>query len=174
MIRHYFEISGRPVPKKTPGERKKEIVFDPKIERFCLQRPHFSRFNTQKKEMAEVQEQLKSQYLHVPLDQPLIVDYIFHIPISKSWKTWQKHQALNGKLMHMQRPDVTNYVKFYEDCMTGIIYIDDCIIQVGTALKKWSQQGKTQIFIREFTETELMEYIRRIQNGETGIVLPQD
>ena len=48
-------------------------------------------------------------------------------------------------------PDLSNLIKFVEDCATGILYADDCLIVSIHSIKKYDEVPRT-----EFTLTELL------------------
>lgn len=143
----YFEIPGDPVPKKAAGTRANYARGNP-------------RFNRQKKEMDDVRRILKAQYPHVPLDGPLLVNFVFRFHIPKFWTKKQKQLAHDGRIHHIRKPDVSNLIKFYEDCMSKTVFRDDCLIVRGNAIKIWHEKPMTQIWVREFTVPELQQRLK--------------
>jgi Holliday junction resolvase RusA-like endonuclease len=65
----------------------------------------------------------------------------FHMQIPKSWSKKKKREML-GK-PHLQRPDLSNFLKFYEDCFLEMLYADDSQIYKIDAVKIWAEEGKT-------------------------------
>lgn len=157
MFKYKIELLGRPIPKQTHRDGPKILSYDLRIGRYCHRR---IKYNPQAKQMEEIRELIRKQYPYELLNEPLKVEYLFEFQIPKSWKVSQKKEALEGKLQHWQKPDVTNLVKFYEDCLTNIVYVDDCIISYSPPLKCWSKEAKTTIWIRPFTQEELINRLR--------------
>lgn len=91
--------------------------------------------------------QIKSQYRESPLTIPLTVDVVFFMPIPKSASGIQKRQMANGIISHIKKPDLDNLLKFYIDCLIGIVVEDDSIIERIVATKKYSNNPGTLIRI---------------------------
>ena len=48
---------------------------------------------------------------------------------------------------HKIRPDISNLVKFVEDCCEGILYRDDCIVVTGTNWKILGTEPRTIFWV---------------------------
>lgn len=138
----YIKIPGKPIAKQTHRECVKVDWKQHNVRRW----PYFP----QAKEAAEVREIIHSQYQGDLLDSALFVRFMFHVPIPKSWSKRQKHMAIDGRILPIGKPDATNYAKFYEDCMTGIIYSDDARIVWVSPIKKYDEETYTEIHITPF------------------------
>ena len=66
-----------------------------------------------------------------------------------SWSKKKINEAIQGKHQPAVKPDVSNLVKFYEDCMNGLIYIDDAQIVELSARKVYALEAGTTITIEE-------------------------
>lgn len=52
---------------------------------------------------------------------------------------------LNGILRPAKRPDRGNLLKFYEDCLTGIVWVDDSQVVDGAVRKIFAEVPRTVI-----------------------------
>jgi Holliday junction resolvase RusA-like endonuclease len=103
-------------------------------------------FNPRMKERMQAQWQIKAQYNQKqPLCGPLWAEFIFHIPIPKATSKAKRIQMLAGMIFPYTRPDRTNYLKFIEDCLNGIVISDDAQIVAGPVTKIYSETPKTII-----------------------------
>ncbi|MFZ1075434.1 MAG: RusA family crossover junction endodeoxyribonuclease [Minisyncoccia bacterium] len=162
MFTYKIEIPGKPIAKKTHRDGTKVLSFDSRIGRYCYRSV---KYNPLSKEVEQVKKQMLMQYPFELLDEPLKIEYLFQFQITKSWSKKQKQEALDGRLQHWQKPDVSNLVKFYEDCMIGTIFVDDCIIVSSPPLKCWAEESKTTIWIRPFTVRELRQRLQELLDG---------
>jgi Holliday junction resolvase RusA-like endonuclease len=111
---------------------------------------HGHTYNPQATLMEQVGRQAKYQFNRPPITNPISVKFTFFTPIPNSYSK-KKKLALDGKLNH-KRPDLSNYIKFYEDALNGIIWQDDALIVEIYAQKIYSLSGKTEILIKEYCE----------------------
>lgn len=77
---------------------------------------------------------------HVPFCEPIFVEFIFHF----------KQPKFKKKIYHTGRPDLSNLIKFYEDCFNGYIWEDDSII-VGYVNSRKEYQENESVQIRVYT-----------------------
>lgn len=118
----------------------------------ALKRPKICRrkmYNPQCKEMNcfgwLVQEQLDPKFL--PIAYPVRLEIVFEMPIPKSLS--KKKQNLLEGMSHCVKPDISNLIKFVEDSLNGIVWVDDkCISQI-IASKCYSFDPKTVINVRK-------------------------
>ena len=117
-------------------------------------RPRFSRVgdevhchSDQKKIKQSYQWQMKSQFRNKPIDGPVSIDLIFHMPIPKSISGIKKKQMINGIMHHMNRPDIDNLQKFILDCLNKIIICDDCQVVEIRAKKVYGERPGTYVKI---------------------------
>ena len=140
----FLNIPGKPIPLKRPRAK------------------YFSNkmwvYNSQLDEMTNTKLIMKSQYRAPPVNEALCVSYLFEMPLS-SWKSPKNHKReLNNTMHPINRPDVSNIIKYYEDCMNGVIYSDDSIIIRTSALKIYSKNPRTLIWIRSANLDEIESY----------------
>jgi len=151
----YLRIPGKPLPKKTHRSR---VFVKPTGGKFEIKRHSYF---PQAEEAKKVQDTIKQQYTGHPLDTGLFVRFIFHMPVPPSWSIKQTKMALDGRLLHIGKPDASNLAKFYEDCMNGIVYSDDARIVWVNPIKKYDDEAYTEIYIRKF-EWELFAEFQRM------------
>jgi Holliday junction resolvase RusA-like endonuclease len=140
----YLNILGKPIP---------------------LKRPRFTRrgwaYNSQSKEMLNVRDIIRLQYPYSKTEEALVVSYCFCMPIPSRWNKKNKEDVKFGTFQHLWRPDTSNLIKFYEDCMNEIIYKDDCQIIKTEAVKILWETPQTHIWIRSASEIEMMKIIEK-------------
>lgn len=76
------------------------------------------------------------------------VHFHFFCKMPKSWSK-KKVLKMEGKV-RPKLPDIDNYIKFYLDCMNGIIFPDDNIVVEVYAIKVYSQKPCTVITIKDY------------------------
>jgi len=108
--------------------------------------------------MWDSQRNIKSKYGDFLADQhgerelfqgPLEIEMYFYMAIPKGLKPLA-YNARRGNY-HKQRPDLSNLIKFIEDAAQGILYKDDAIIVSIQAYKKWDENPRTELYIRELS-----------------------
>jgi len=88
-----------------------------------------------------------------PLEGPISLKAEFYFPVLKSWPKWMKKKAEDGfKFFHVKKPDLSNCLKFVEDCMNGIAWVDDSQIYRVEAVKYYGTEPKTVLIIEEVSE----------------------
>ena len=152
----YIRIPGKPLPKKTHRTR---VFIKPTGGKLELKRQCYF---PQAEEAKKVQEIIKAQYGGPLMDDGLFVRFIFHMPIPPSWTVKQKKMALDGRLLHIKKPDASNLAKFYEDCMNGTVYSDDARIVWVNPIKVYDDEAYTEIYIRRFTWELFAEFQRMV------------
>ena len=114
-----------------------------------LQRPRFSRnrvYDSQKGEKEEFATLVKAQHVHDgPFTGPLFLEICFYFPIP-TYLSRAKMAALPGTF-HDKRPDLSNCIKFVEDALNEIIYLDDAQISVICSSKRYSELPRTEFRI---------------------------
>ena len=106
MIEDYFiELCGKPQSKLRPRFSKRG-TYDP-----------------QYKEKKATQLLLRNAWPSSPLTNEINLDLSFFLPCPKSWSK-KKKKSVNS-IFHLVKPDIDNLLKFYLDCMNGIVYADD-------------------------------------------------
>ena len=125
------------------------------------QRPKFSTFNghatayTPQKTVnyenlvkLSVQQQQKGLK---PFDKdvPLQADIIAYFLIPKSTSKKKREAMLNGEIYHTKKPDADNIAKCILDALNGIAYYDDSQVVYVRCMKKFSDEPRAEIIIRE-------------------------
>jgi len=147
-----------------------EFTFDYKPE--SKQRPRFGAngkvYNPQRKKALgykwEAARQMRVQSPERPLESPVCVNMIFHMPMPKSWSQKRKEEQF-GKPM-TSKPDIDNMQKFVLDILNGIAYQDDRYVTSGYFEKVWDYEGKAQISVQE-QEMTLLEEVKIL--GECAV-----
>ena len=89
---------------------------------------------------------LKFQHNNEPLfeSHPLKLEATFFVEIPK---TRLKHVHDND--LHFYKPDLDNFIKFLCDIGNHVIWVDDSLISVIIASKKYSRDARTEFTICE-------------------------
>jgi len=98
------------------------------------------------------------------------VEMTFHMPVAQSLLVGQKNRLLWGFSEHNTKPDLSNLIKFYEDCLIGVIFSDDALISSVKARKCYSSQPRTEIKIMPVDEINLAPEANEI----LSIISPQE
>lgn len=109
-------------------------------------------FNPRFREKDYAVHYIKLQYGKDPFTGPVSVGYDFQMSISKSVSKKKHSQMVNNILEHTTRPDCTNLIKFIEDCLKGIVFVDDSQVTEIIARKRYSEHPRTVITIKPLTE----------------------
>lgn len=94
----------------------------------------------------------KLRQLHkgAPINVPMKVTFIFHMPLLKSWSNKKAEQMLGTP--HHKKPDLSNLIKLVEDAGNGIVWKDDSLIfHYGQSRKIYGGRPRIEIHI----ETDL-------------------
>lgn len=70
------------------------------------------------------------------------------MPITTSLNAAEKKLAAKELLFHTKKPDIDNFVKFYMDLLTGILFHDDACVQLGPCFKIYSPRPRTVIELK--------------------------
>ncbi len=108
-------------------------------------------FNPHFIEKQAAQWSLKAQHGQRPLFAGAVrADFLFEMPIPKSMPKKLLNQINAGeKVWHTKKFDLDNMRKFISDCLTGTVWVDDCLNVCGEAQKYYSLEPKTIIVIQE-------------------------
>ena len=108
-------------------------------------------WDSQKQQKLVYGIQIKQQHSYGhPFSGPISLDIIFYMPMSKS--SAKQHDKIRGTA-HIFTPDLSNLIKWVEDCSVDAeIMKDDCIIYSINAKKLYDDAEKTRT---EFTIVEL-------------------
>lgn len=101
-------------------------------------------YNPQAEIMGRVSYELYSQARLQPIiNAALALSVVFYMPIPATWSKKKKEHML-GK-PHNARPDLSNLIKFIEDCANEVLYTDDRLIVGINARKIYSDNPRTEI-----------------------------
>jgi Holliday junction resolvase RusA-like endonuclease len=78
-----------------------------------------------------------------PRQEPIKIFVTFTMPMPKSWSKKKKRELLGTP--HLDRPDASNLLKFYEDCFNKVLWCDDSILWSISIIKIWGEEGSTII-----------------------------
>lgn len=122
-------------------------------------------YNPQDKEKKQCQQILKYKTqrmgLESPLKGPIEVEMTFHTDYPRKSDRKSVNRFLWGCEFNTSKPDDDNMEKFYKDCLSKIVYLDDKQI-ISTKLKKrYSLQPRTEIMVKEIS-SKLTEQARKI------------
>jgi len=110
-----IHIYGQPIAWKRPAHKViggRVIVFD-----------------TQKKEKDQARWQIKSFYPgDILITCPVAIKMNFYFKVPASESKVRRREKLSGASNHIYKPDIDNLLKFYLDCLSGHVLVDDCIV----------------------------------------------
>lgn len=121
----------------------------------ALMRPRFSKghvFDAQKDVKFAWSVQLRQQYRGEMFSGPIRLEITFYLPMAKT--KVRQHDLMRGTY-HVYKPDLSNLIKFVEDCAMGIIFEDDCIISEIVSKKIYDDQPRTEFTIIELIKEHL-------------------
>lgn len=78
-----------------------------------------------------------------------LVGFRIYMPIPKSMSKKDKEIAVDERLKHVSKPDVDNILKFYLDCLVGVVLKDDRAVELSGASKVYSDHPRVEIIIEE-------------------------
>ena len=132
-----------------------EIHHEPvaqKQTRFVARGKHFFGIDPSKNDKLMIQWQIRPFAPKNPLEGPLSIDLMFHMPIPKSESKARKAQMINGKILPIKRPDLDNMGYFITNAMKEIIYEDDSQIVDLNMHKRYHEQPKIIVKISQICE----------------------
>ena len=138
-MEYEFSIPGKPIAKKRP--------------RFAIRNGKGIAYNGQSTDEGKVILQLQKESEWIGLiKKPVRIDMRFWFIRPKSHyksNNIKKDLKEGYSVYHMQKPDIDNLIKFYLDCMNGIIIEDDKqVIEINSG-KYFGSLEKTFIIISE-------------------------
>lgn len=124
MMEYEFTIPGTPIAKHRP--------------RFARRGKFVVTYNDQETAEGRWLWDLKQQWRQAPITEPLKLEVHFYMPIPKYlMKKW-------AVTPHLKKPDISNLLKFLEDCCNGTLWKDDSQIWVlHNVFKMYSPDPKT-------------------------------
>lgn len=129
-------LSGTPIPFKAPYVSSRRS-FNP-------------RYKEKEATQWFIRNQIPTEFLITNEAVEVHYDFFFPIPVATSKKKQAK--MLAGEIHHLKRPDVSNLCKFYEDCLKGIVFLDDSQVISIFAKKGYTEHPRTVISVKNVTE----------------------
>jgi Holliday junction resolvase RusA-like endonuclease len=103
-------------------------------------------FNPLYKEREYVQYHIRKQYTENLLACAVRITYDFFFTPPKNLSKKRRQAMICGEIKHTIRPDATNMIKFWEDCLKGIVIEDDSLAYKNEAEKHYAE--KCQVIIK--------------------------
>lgn len=88
----------------------------------------------------------------IPLDGPVVVDIMFHMPIPKASSKSRMSDMRVWKVVPVTRPDLDNMGYVVTNAMNGIMYKDDSQIVSLAMHKRYGETAKIVIKINTYEE----------------------
>jgi Holliday junction resolvase RusA-like endonuclease len=102
-------------------------------------------FNPLYKEREMVRYFVKMQEDFQRLEGAICLSFDFFFKIPKATSKIRTIAMINGSLRPLTRPDASNCIKFYEDCLKDLLFDDDSQVVEIKARKFYSDKPKTVI-----------------------------
>ena len=126
-------IPGRPVAKRRP--------------RFARRGKFVTTYNDQETEEGKVLLEIRQQLKGERWKGPALVLIWFGMYIPKNTSLKKRRMMLSGEIKHTKKPDIDNMIKFYLDVMNMEVFNDDSCVYQLTAIKEYTDEPKTEIWI---------------------------
>lgn len=133
----YFEINEKPTPKQSVKFSKFGAFCSAKVKNFA-KKVQLSYLECNNWIQPEI------------ITEPVEVQIIVNVKISKSFNKLQKEKALNGEIKPVKRPDVDNIAKGILDPLNGFLWQDDKQVFKLSIEKKYSDEDKIQIKVIKY------------------------
>ena len=132
-------IPGPPIAKKRPQ-------FARRFKKGGKQ--YIASIDTQETEEGKFLVQAMQQFKDPPLTGYLELSCGFYFPIPKSTSQKKRAMMLSEEIRPNKKPDLSNCIKFVEDCLNGLVWQDDVqIVSYGSMGKWYAEEPKTIIHI---------------------------
>ena len=99
------------------------------------------------KEKKKYKAEINKKWLYLPCTEGLELNVVIVLPIPRSYGRRKICAIEENDYIHVIKPDASNFLKFIEDCMTGIVYKDDSQIYYLQARKKYGENPRLDIDI---------------------------
>ena len=76
-----------------------------------------------------------------------LLRFVFEFPIPESDPIYVKNLKQWNLIEHNIKPDLSNLMKFYEDCANSIFFQDDSMIIACQMIKKYSSENKPRVIM---------------------------
>jgi Holliday junction resolvase RusA-like endonuclease len=135
------------------GHPPKVIIEIPEIPVSWSAHQGFGRkaYNPKQHERTIYQVHIRNQYQLEPISLPVSMQLQFFLPIPSQTSKAKRKQMLDGKIHHIKHRDTTNFIKFCEDTLKGIVFYDDCQVVEIHARKLYGETPKTLIVVTPLT-----------------------
>ena len=104
-------------------------------------------FDTQKAEKIAIGCHISKQHANQALFK------VAAIHINFLFKETNKQKTSPHYPWHAQTPDIDNLLKLIFDALTGICFIDDCVIAKISSEKRWAPNNAIEIIITELSRS---------------------
>lgn len=104
-------------------------------------------YNSQRTEMNNLGFIVKTQWTSDPIDYIIKLEVVFYINMPKSFSNKKVKEFENR--YDGRHHDLSNYIKFLEDSLNGIVWRDDSLIVELNAKKKYSSNPRTEFEIKQ-------------------------
>ena len=146
-------IPGDPIPKARARTTKKGFAYDPQWE-IKKRVTHYLKLQVDEKWLEYICEDStnRKEGSNFDLQGVFEVNWYFYMPIPKSLSRIKNNACQWGFQEHIVKPDLSNLVKFYEDCGINILWRDDTQIVRGFISKSYSINPRTEILMTRVPE----------------------
>lgn len=79
--------------------------------------------------------------------KPIMMDYTFYRPIQSSLSKKEHDRRKTNVVLPIVKPDLDNYVKAVQDCLTGNVIGDDNIVIESHSRKLYSEEPHIEVQI---------------------------
>lgn len=79
--------------------------------------------------------------------KPIMMDYTFYRPIQSRLSKKEHDRRKNNVVLPIVKPDLDNYVKAVQDCLTGNVIGDDNIVVESHSRKLYSEEPHIEVQI---------------------------
>lgn len=124
-------IEGRPIPYQSP-RMYRNVCFNPLSAK-----------------RRQIQKEIRLQYTGPVIEKSVKVEYVFSFVIPKGFTKAQVQRIVDGNDYFNKRPDTSNMVKFFDDCLIDTVIKDDSLIVECKIKKRYSSRQGTLVMIEE-------------------------
>lgn len=78
-----------------------------------------------------------------------MIDYTFYRNIQSSISKKEHDRRKNNEVLPIVKPDLDNYVKAMQDCLTGFVIGDDNMVVDSHSRKRYSEEPHIEVEITE-------------------------
>ncbi len=90
-----------------------------------------------------------------------LLRFLFEFPIPESDSNKSKNQKQWGIIPHNKKPDLSNLMKFYEDCANGVLFPDDAMIIGCQMEKRYSPINQPRVIMTVEPQKEMAMHTAR-------------